>query len=219
MAKVKIGKKLGSKSKKTSLSSKIRTQEFKMVGGIGKKGYDPDEVREFLNRIAREVAELEKKVEEATGGGVSEEVVEQYKERVETLEAQLELLARENEELKRKLKEMAEREPEPAQTIDWDSIPEDKLATELLKMAKETGDRIVAQKRKEAEEILQKARAEAEELLKNARIEEMELQKRLSLLKAEIEKAKEERDAIRRSLKSDLLNIARKIEDFAATLE
>ena len=215
MAKIKIGKKAG---KKTSLSSKIRTQEFKMVGGLGKKGYDPDEVREFLNRIAREVAELEKRVEEGAGEGAGAEVIEQYKERIETLEGQLELLAKENEELKKKLKELSEKSSAPA-TIDWDSIPEDKLATELLKMAKETGDRIVEQKRKEAEELLKSAQAQAEEIVREAQYKEMELQKNLSLLKKEIEDAKAQKEAILKELKRELLELARKIEGFATTLE
>jgi len=34
-----------------------------MVGGIGKKGYDPDEVRDFLNKVAKYVEELEKTIE------------------------------------------------------------------------------------------------------------------------------------------------------------
>ncbi len=215
MAKIKIGKKAG---KKTSLSSKIRTQEFKMVGGLGKKGYDPDEVREFLNRIAREVAELEKRVEESAGGGEGAEVINEYKERIETLESQIELLAKENEELKKKLKELSEKAASPS-AIDWDSIPEDKLATELLRMAKETGDRIVEQKRKEAEDLLKSAQAQAEEIVREAQIKEMELRKNLSLLKKEIEDAETKRKAILAELRKDLLELARKIEGFATTLE
>ncbi len=215
MAKIKIGKK---GSKKTPLSARIRTQEFKMVGGLGKKGYDPDEVREFLNRIAREVAELEKRAEEGGGEGQDTEVINEYKERISTLESQIELLAKENEDLKRKLKELSENTSSPS-SIDWDSIPEDKLATDLLKMAKETGDRIVEQKKKEAEELLKAAQAQAEEIVREAQIKEMELRKNLSLLKKEIEDAEAKRDAILKDLKNDLLELARKIEGFATTLE
>jgi len=207
------------KGKKRTLSSVIRTQEFSLVGGLGKKGYNPDEVRDFLNRIARQVEELEKKAEEgAGGGGVDESVIQEYKERIETLETQLEMLAKENEELKKKLVELSETS-QSSGTIDWDSIPEDKLATDLLRMAKETGDRIVEQKRREAEELLKSAQAQAEEIIREAQFKEMELQKRLSLLKAEIEEAERKRASIRDELKNDLLNLARKIEEFATTLE
>jgi len=41
----------------------------------------------------------------------------------------------------------------------------------------------------------------------------------LSLLKAEIEEAERKRASIRDELKNDLLNLARKIEEFATTLE
>jgi DivIVA domain-containing protein len=50
------------RGKKFSAST-IRSQEFTMVGGIGKKGYDPDEVRDFLSKVAKYVEELEKTIE------------------------------------------------------------------------------------------------------------------------------------------------------------
>jgi len=78
-------------------------------------------------------------------------------------------LAKENEELKKKLVELSETS-QSSGTIDWDSIPEDKLATDLLRMAKETGDRIVEQKRREAEELLKSAQAQAEEIIREARL-------------------------------------------------
>jgi len=208
--------KIQKRGPKKSLASTIRSQEFSMVGGLGKKGYDPTEVRNFLSRIAKQVEELEKKVEELQGGATSDEAIKEYQERIELLESQLERLSKENEELKRKLKEASESAPA---ALDWDSIPEDKLATELLRMAKETGDRIVEQKKREAAELLKAAQSQAEEILQSARVEELKLKERLNLLKSQIAEAEDRKRVINEALKGELSNLIRKIENLVADLE
>ncbi|NPB04570.1 MAG: DivIVA domain-containing protein [Thermotogae bacterium] len=204
--------------RKKSLSSIVKTQEFRLVGGLGKKGYDPEEVKAFLNRIARQIEELEKKVEVGGEvGAVSEEVILQYEEKVKELEERIGLLLKENAALKRKLEEAETRGSGAA--FDWDSIPEEKLATQLLRMAKEAGDRTVEEKRKEAEKILRDAQIEAERILREAQLKEADLQRKLSILKAELSEIEEKRKTIYDSIKKELLNIARKVEQLAADLE
>lgn len=193
------------KGKKFSAAT-IRSQEFTMVGGIGKKGYDPDEVRDFLNKVAKYVEELEKTIENiGSSSGVDatifEAQIEQISEENERLRKEVEKLKKENEELKKK----------GGGGISWEDLPEEKLATEILKLAKQTGDKLIEEKKKEAENIILNAKLEVESLKKQAEdikreIEALEFKKRDLISQL---------DAVKSQIRNEILALAKKVENLA----
>ncbi|MEO0139119.1 MAG: DivIVA domain-containing protein [candidate division WOR-3 bacterium] len=198
------------KNKKLSASS-IRLQEFTFVGGLGKKGYDPDEVRDFLNQVAKYVEELEKKLEsagsETTGDTTMLEVqIEQLSEENQRLREELERLKRENEELKKSKGDKG--------GLKWEDIPEEILATEILKAAKDAGDRMIEEKKREAEEILRNAKKELEEIKREVEDAKKNLQ--------EVERQRDEilskLEEIKVRVRGEILSLAKKIEEFAGTI-
>ncbi len=153
-------------------SSTIRTQEFTIVGGIGKRGYDPDEVRDFLNRVAKYVEELEKSLESLGGSSnidttVFEAQIEQLSDENARLKMEIEKLKKENEELKNRVKEGIKRE----------DLKEENLATEILKLANQ-----MESLKNNAEEI--KREIEALELKRNDLLSQLDAVK--SQIKNEI---------------------------------
>ncbi len=192
------------KGKKLS-SSTIRTQEFTIVGGIGKKGYDPDEVRDFLNRVARYVEELEKSLESLGGSSnvdttVFEAQIEQLSDENARLKMEIEKLKKENEELKnRKV------------GINWEDLNEENLATEILKLAKQTGERLIEEKRKEAENIILNAKIEVENLRSKAE----EIKREIEALELKRNDLLSQLDAVKSQIKNEILALARRVEDLA----
>ncbi len=192
------------KGKKFS-SSTIRTQEFTIVGGIGKKGYDPDEVRDFLNRVARYVEELEKSLESLSGSSnvdttVFEAQIEQLSDENARLKMEIEKLKKENEELKnRKV------------GINWEDLNEENLATEILKLAKQTGERLIEEKRKEAENIILNAKIEVENLRSKAE----EIKREIEALELKRNDLLSQLDAVKSQIKNEILALARRVEDLA----
>ena len=184
----------------------IRSQEFTMVGGIGKKGYDPDEVRDFLNKVAKYVEELEKTIENmGSSSGVDatifEAQIEQISEENERLRKEVEKLKKENEELKKK----------GGGGISWEDLPEEKLATEILKLAKQTGDKLIEEKKREAENIILNAKLEVENLKKQAE----DIKREIEALEFRKRDLMSQLDAVKSQIRNEILALAKKVEDLA----
>jgi DivIVA domain-containing protein len=184
----------------------IRSQEFTMVGGIGKKGYDPDEVRDFLNKVAKYVEELEKTIENmSSSSGVDatifEAQIEQISEENERLRKEVEKLKKENEELKKK----------GGGGISWEDLPEEKLATEILKLAKQTGDKLIEEKKKEAENIILNAKLEVENLKKQAE----DIKREIEALEFKKRDLMSQLDAVKSQIRNEILALAKKVENLA----
>jgi DivIVA domain-containing protein len=193
------------KGKKFSAAT-IRSQEFTMVGGIGKRGYDPDEVRDFLSKVAKYVEELEKTIENmGSSSGVDttifEAQIEQISEENERLRKELEKLKKENEELKKK----------GVGGISWEDLPEENLATELLKLAKQTGDKFIEEKKKEAEDIILNAKLEVENLKKQAE----DIRREIEALESKKKDLMSQLDAVKSQISNEILTLAKKVEDLA----
>lgn len=196
------------KNKKMSASN-IKLQEFTVVGGIGKKGYDIDEVRDFLNQVAKYVEELEKK---AAASAV------QTSQDTTFLETQIEQLTEENENLKREIErlknEIAELKSKGGGGPRWEDIPQELLANEIIMAAKRAGDSLIEEKKREAEKILEDAKKELQEI-------NLQLAKAKEELK-NIENQKTEilskLDEVKKKVKSEILTLAKKVEDFANEL-
>jgi len=193
------------KGKKFSAAT-IRSQEFTMVGGIGKKGYDPDEVRDFLNKVAKYVEELEKTIENmSSSSGVDatifEAQIEQISEENERLRKEVEKLKKENEELKKK----------GGGGISWEDLPEEKLATEILKLAKQTGDKLIEEKKKEAENIILNAKLEVENLKKQAE----DIKREIEALEFKKRDLMSQLDAVKSQIRNEILALAKKVENLA----
>jgi len=193
------------KGKKFSAST-IRSKEFTMVGGIGKRGYDPDEVRDFLNKVAKYVEELEKTIENmGSSSGVDatifEAQIEQISEENERLRKEVEKLKKENEELKKK----------GGGGISWEDLPEEKLATEILKLAKQTGDKLIEEKKKEAENIILNAKLEVENLKKQAE----DIKREIEALEFKKRDLMSQLDAVKSQIRNEILALAKKVENLA----
>jgi DivIVA domain-containing protein len=193
------------KGKKFSAAT-IRSHEFTMVGGIGKKGYDPDEVRDFLNKVAKYVEELEKTIENmSSSSGVDttifEAQIEQISEENERLRKEVEKLKKENEELRNK----------GGWEISWEDLPEEKLATEVLKLAKQTGDKLIEEKKREAENIIQEAKLEVENLKKQAE----DIKREIEALEFKKKDLMSQLDAVKSQIRNEILALAKKVEDLA----
>jgi DivIVA domain-containing protein len=193
------------KGKKFSAAT-IRSQEFTMVGGIGKRGYDPDEVRDFLNKVAKYVEELEKTIENiGSSSGIDatifEAQIEQISEENERLRKEVEKLKKENEELKRK----------GGWGISWEDLPEEKLATEILKLAKQTGDKLIEEKKKEAENIILNAKLEVENLKKQAE----DIKREIEALEFKKRDLMSQLDAVKSQIRNEILALAKKVENLA----
>jgi cell division septum initiation protein DivIVA len=177
-----------------------------MVGGIGKKGYDPDEVRDFLNKVAKYVEELEKTIENmSSSSGVDatifEAQIEQISEENERLRKEVEKLKKENEELKKK----------GGGGISWEDLPEEKLATEILKLAKQTGDKLIEEKKKEAENIILNAKLEVENLKKQAE----DIKREIEALEFRKRDLMSQLDAVKSQIRNEILALAKKVENLA----
>jgi len=184
----------------------IRNQEFSTVGGIGKKGYDPDEVRDFLNRVAKYVEELEKTIESlGSSSGVDTTIfeiqIEQLSEENRKLKEEIEKLKKENEELK----------AQGGKSLNWEDLTEDKLATEILKLAKQTGDKLIEEKKREAESIIQKAQVEVEDLKKQTEVIKREIEK----LELKREELLSQLDTVKSQIRNEILALAKRVEDLA----
>ncbi|MFZ8833885.1 MAG: DivIVA domain-containing protein [Candidatus Caldipriscus sp.] len=170
----------------------MRSREFTMVGGIGKKGYDPDEVRDFLNKVAKYVEELEKTIENIGGSSGVDTTI---------FEAQIEQISEENEELRNK----------GGGGISWEDLPEEKLATEILKLAKQTGDNLIEEKKKEAENIILNAKLEVENLKKQAE----DIKREIETLEFKKKDLMSQLDAVKSQIRNEILALAKKVENLA----
>ncbi len=192
-------------------SSTIKVQEFTLVGGF-KKGYDPEEVRDFLNQVAKYVAELERKLEGASSSSQSgdttllEAQIEQLSEENENLKREMERLKKENEELKKK--------GEKGGALKWEDIPEELLATEILKAAKETGDRMIKEKEEEAKKMLEGAKRELETIKSQIEVARKELER----IEGEKSNILSKIEQIKESVRNEIRGIAKKVEQFASSI-
>ncbi len=160
---IKAGKPLKKEEAKPAEAPKPEEITAELVASreFGKKvqGYDPQEVRVFLQVVAQRLLQLEAQVQE--GGGASAEELEALKRRVAELE----------EENKR-LKEQASK-----------PVDEAEAAMSILKHAKEAAEKLTQEAEAKAKEILENAEKEA--LLRKARLEEetKELQSQVERLR------------------------------------
>ena len=168
----------------------IYQQEFKRV----LRGLDPDEVEDFLERVAddyeqvlRENAALKKQIEslesQLTAGG-----------RIKQTDASRAAIGKDADDTIRDAKKEAEsivrQAMESAETIISKARNEaHQIRSEAGRREEGEGKREEAGgRREEAELIVQEARAEANELLEKAKMEEMELRREISRLRGRKER-------------------------------
>lgn len=160
----------------------IYQQEFKRV----LRGLDPDEVEDFLERVAddyeqvlRENAALKKQIEslesQSTAGG-----------RIKQTSASRAAIGKDADDTIRDAKKEAEnivrQAMESAETIIG------KARNEARQIREEGGREEGRGRREEGELILQEANAKANELLEKAKMEEMELRREISRLRGRKER-------------------------------
>ncbi len=126
------------------------------------KGYDPQEVKEFLEAVAVKMAALEEEVKTGGGGGVSEEVVAE-------LNAKIQALEKENQELKEKLASSGAKGDEAEK------------AAKIIAGAQAFAEKIKAEAEEEAKHRIQEAELEASG-------KRAEIEKQLDELKNEVQR-------------------------------
>lgn len=158
----------------------IYQQEFKRV----LRGLDPDEVEDFLERVADDYEELIK--ENAT-----------LKERIESLEAQLGdegMRGQGSEEAREEAGDIIREAKKEADNVirearkEADNIIRKAKVVEAREIRPPDGEIPDEAVRREADLLLEEARTKANELLLKAKIEELELQREISRLRGQKER-------------------------------
>lgn len=120
---------------------------------VSRKGYDPDEVDNFLERVSGAVAQLQDKLRKATANA-------------EAAEARAAEAARNESRLKARIAELeAGGQSAPVVTIPTDFAAEAEQASSVLLMAQRTAEAAVAEARANAAQVLADARARADQEL------------------------------------------------------
>ena len=120
---------------------------------VTRKGYDPDEVDNFLERVSGAVAQLQDKVRKATSTA-------------EAAEARAAEAGRNEARLKARIVELeAGGQGAPVVTIPTDFVAEAEQASSVLLMAQRTAEAAVAEARANAAQLLADARARVDQEL------------------------------------------------------
>jgi DivIVA domain-containing protein len=173
---------------------------------VARKGYDPDEVDNFLERVSAAVAQLQDKLRQATADAEAAEGRANDATRSQTL-----LQAR-VDKLEADLADARKAPPAPALRA-----PEDEAAdvSKVLVLAQRTADAAVAEARATASHVVNEAEQEASRILVSARKEaDEQATRQRTALAEEVAALESNRD----QLSSDIGLLKRYVEDQRSTL-
>lgn len=174
---------------------------------VARKGYDPDEVDNFLERVSAAVAQLQDKLRQATADAESAESRATDAARAQTLlQARVDKLEADLVEARKTV---------PAQPAA--RAPEDDAAdvSKVLVLAQRTADAAVAEARATASHVVNEAEQEASRILVSARNEaDEQAARQRTALAGEVATL----EASRQQLNSDIALLNQYVEDQRSTL-
>ncbi len=176
---------------------------------VARKGYDPDEVDNFLERVSAAVAQLQEKLRQATANAEAAEGRAAEATRAQTLlQARVDKL---ESDLAAAREQAAAAPAAPARSSEDDTAE----VSKVLVLAQRTADAAVAEARATASQIVNQAEQEATRVLANARTEADEnAARRRAVLAEEVSTLESDRD----SLNGEISALNRYLEDQRASL-